>query len=61
MNEELAKKYLEALFEEFEERQDGWYFQTEMNELPVDEPTQSTLLDEIAEYLYHGEAEPLEE
>lgn len=63
MNEELAKKYLEALFECFPDDIPGMkysYWDDENNNIPVSANV-AELLDEIAEFLYRGEAEPIEE
>lgn len=60
MNEELAKKYLESLFENFFEDTDTWYYDDGENSTLVESST-CILLDEIAEFLYRGEAEPIEE
>lgn len=58
---EMLFELLERMFELFEETPDGWYHNLDAHEDGlVDDLDTITLLNEVAEYLYRGEADAIE-
>jgi hypothetical protein len=60
MDPEILHNLLERIFDQFEEPTPGkWIISDETDDMVLDED-RSNLLEEIAEYLYRGEADAIE-